>query len=468
MLRVLRQSPGPSHGALARFVVDGALAPGETTFGSVRRLRGGRCLRLSESGWEERVLRRIDYRRPVVSRREDAAQAVREAVEAAVDRSLDPPGAPAGVLLSGGVDSGSVAAVAASSGVSLPAYSAVFPDHPSTDESALIETVTSELGISSSRIAFFGGGMIRALLDYVEAWGVPSVSPNLSFQLPLLDRAARDGRRILLDGQGGDELFGGSPFLIADRILRGRLVAARRFARSCGGFDALREYGLKGALPRSAHRLRRRFRPTAQPLLTTAAADAYRESEDAWRWKERRGPRWWAFAADLVTSRRERSGAHDFLRHKFALRGIEGRHPFLADLQLIELVLQLPPEHALTGPLDRPLLREALEDVLPEAVRSRPDKAYFDALFLGGLEAEWEAVERLLGKDAEIRAIVRHDVLERNVLGGAPRTRGPAWAWQTWRLLSAEVFLRMQADPGFPARAREAWNLRAPRYSAQG
>jgi len=465
LLGLARRTPDTSLGGLARFVVDGALAPAETVFAGVRRLRGGHFLWISSDGWEEREYRRPRYRRPTRVPAPEAAATLLAGVESAVLRSVEPGEAP-GILLSGGVDSGTVATLAASAGLPLRAYSAVFPEHPSTDESKLVDVVSTAVGMPSSTLAFSGGGLVAALFEYVRAWRVPPAAPNLFFQLPLLHVANEDGRTVLLDGQGGDELFGASPFLIADRLARGRLLDARRLALAYGGPHPLREYGLKGLLPWFVHHLRRSLRPAPPRLLTAEAAETYREENDPWRWKRSRAPRWWAFACDLLTSQRERSGAHDFLRHKFALGGVEGRHPFLADLELIELVLQLPPEYSFGTP-DRPLLRAALRDRLPEAVRARPEKAYFDQVLLEALAEDESALRELLGEGAQVHRIVRRDLVERSVLGLAPAARAQGWAWLTWRLLSAEVFLRTMAEPSFPARALETWELSAPRYSVQ-
>ena len=36
--------------------------------------------------------------------------------------------------------------------------------------------------------------------------------------MPLLQRAAADGIRVMLDGEGGDELFGVARWLVADKL----------------------------------------------------------------------------------------------------------------------------------------------------------------------------------------------------------------------------------------------------------
>ena len=48
------------------------------------------------------------------------------------------------------------------------------------------------------------------------------------------------------------------------------------------------------------------------------------------------------------------------------------RHPLLHDLQLIETVLRLPPRAQFDAIRDRPLLREALNGLIPEASAHAP------------------------------------------------------------------------------------------------
>jgi hypothetical protein len=63
------------------------------------------------------------------------------------------------------------------------------------------------------------------------------------------------------------------------------------------------------------------------------------------------------------------------------------QHPFL-DLDLIELVLGLPPEHGFDAGFSRPLLRRAMREIVPDEVRLRREKTYFDPLLDDCLAAE--------------------------------------------------------------------------------
>ncbi len=149
----------------------------------------------------------------------DAADQVREAAGLAVRRRVPDEGA--GVLLSGGFDSGSVASLAAGSDTPLRGYSAVFPDHPGMDESELIQAIGEATGAGGVQMPVRAAAALPAAGDYAARFKMPLFSPNLHFMRALMQRAAADGTTVLLDGEGGDEVFGLEPYLMADRLRRG-------------------------------------------------------------------------------------------------------------------------------------------------------------------------------------------------------------------------------------------------------
>jgi asparagine synthase (glutamine-hydrolysing) len=469
LLRVLPRRPAPDAAAVVGWITRGALARGQTHYEGVRRLPGGHVVEIEGAVWRLRRYWTARYKRPLLSRGE-ATEAVRSGIAAAVARRAGTARAP-GVLLSGGLDSASVAAGAKLAGLpQLRAYSAVFPQHPTIDESGLIATVAAGLGLDSRTSAVEAGSMIAPGIEHLVTWGVPSVSPNLFVHRPLLQAAGEDGVDILLDGQGGDELFGCAAYLLADRLRRGRGLSAIALARRVPGVGAepsnkvvrrlVREFGLKGMLPLGLHRAARRLRRAehyAPPWLTPASARIAVETDPAWGWKALDGPRWWAQLADEVMMQRERMGAHDFLRRKISLTGLEGGHPLLDDLDLIELVLCLPPDVSFDAELDRPILRAAMAGLVPDAVRLRVEKSYFNALFDTCLErVDGKVVRELLtSPDAEVAAYVRREAV-RSLLIEPPVERRPrSWGWAVWRLVGAECWLRAEADSAFPIRLLE-------------
>ncbi|MGH2981314.1 MAG: asparagine synthase-related protein, partial [Solirubrobacterales bacterium] len=398
--------------------------------------------------------------------RETAVTGLRGRLASAVERrSRD---GPTGVLLSGGIDSSAVAGVAAElsagDGAGPRAYSAVFPLHPRADESRLIDSLVTSLRLEGVRIEVEGGSPLGGSLDYLAEYQLPPSSPNLFFWIPLLRRARADGVTALMDGEGGDEVMGTPYYLLGDRVRRGRLADAVGLARRFPGagenlplrsvLSVLRDYGLRGALRAGEPR---GFRPPPA-WLAPSMQSAYLDSEDPWEWARAPGPRWWAQLVRALTSSGGSVLGRDQVRHRSTLVGLEASHPLL-DLDLVEYVFSLDPALAFDRHLSRPLLRAAVEGLIPDAVRLRPWKTNLDTVFHSGLETDRAAIERLLGDSrAEVRAYVdpagvKHELLDAPSAGFASGKQ--ARGIYVWRLATAECWLRAQDDPDAPRRALE-------------
>ncbi|HYH54464.1 MAG TPA: asparagine synthase-related protein [Solirubrobacterales bacterium] len=468
LLRLLPSRPAPDEPALVQWLAATSVPEGRTLYRGVERLGGGQVLERNRGTIAVRRYWKPRFAEPAPLSRADAAESARAAMTKAVRGQL-PGGERCGVLLSGGLDSSSVAALGqgASRGASsLRAYSAVFPDHPSIDESELIEASATELGLERTSVAVHGGSMIRGSLEYLQRWELPLPAPNHFLWQPLLERAAADGTSCMLDGEGGDELWRFSPYLLADLLMSGRARTGLRTAREMLGEEFsrsgrsaapyLRVYGLKGAIPPSAHRALRRLHPAqryAPSWFSQRSAEILFRHQDPWAWKRLEGPRWWAYLADLLTGFRERLGVGDYLRHRAEMAGLQARHP-LIDVDLVEFALGLPPSLAIDPRLERPVMREAIEGLVPDSIRLRPGKSYFTALFNDCLaERDFALIRRLLTEKPEIGAYVDLSTVRSELLDDRPGgIRGSAWPWSVWRLVTAECWLRAQRDGGLPER----------------
>jgi asparagine synthase (glutamine-hydrolysing) len=484
LLVLLPSRPAPDATAVVHWLVGGSPRGARTLFEGVRALEPGVCIRLHRDGWEELRTWEPRYEGTLDLPRDELADLVRAEITGAVRRARTA-GASDGILLSGGLDSAAVAGIAAADPMAghgpASAYSAVFPRHPSTDESPLIDRLTRELGLRSVRIAVLGGSMVGGALEYLVTWQLPLMDQNNVFMQPLLRRAAADGVRVMLDGEGGDEVFGAARALIADQVRRGRLdEAVRLTARLPGAGDRpplrpllrlLLVHGVRGALPGGLHQGLRRARGVhhfAPPWFTAGSARLLFDSDDAWGWKRLDGPRWWAQLAHSLTSGVAARGVHDHARRRAQMAGLQAHHPLL-DVQLIDVVLRLPPALSFDPHRSRPLLRAALAGLVPDEIRLRARKSYFDAPFQETMAGTDLGVVRrmLLDRGAELGAFVDLDRVRRDLLEVAP-SRHPLgaryWAASAWRMVTAECWLRSQGDPDLAQRALETWDLAEPRY----
>jgi asparagine synthase (glutamine-hydrolysing) len=180
-------------------------------------------------------------------RGEEAVEAIGEAVRKAVRRQTVSD-APVGTFLSGGIDSPLVAAEARRSGSAYPAFTLGIDD-PHFDESNAAARYASLLGLPHHVRRIGAGEGWESLNRVLDACSDPLEDISL-FPTFLLCEAARGKVKVLLSGDGGDDILWGypdrqistlRPFLTrdSDRGIRGVLRRAlgrpdRRLGRDAG------------------------------------------------------------------------------------------------------------------------------------------------------------------------------------------------------------------------------------------
>lgn len=451
----LPATPAPDPLALKSWLEYGALPPGRTLFEGIRRLPPGcRLVERDGSVAPERYWR-PSFAGTLAGERGEIAEWLRGEVFAAVGRAAAGQGVTA-VRLSGGLDSAAVAAgLRARTPPAGPdlGLSLVFPGHPEADERELIDATAGHLGISVEQIPFTPGQrLLPAARSHIERWLLPPASPNLFLWEPLMARARELGVARMLDGEGGDELFGTAPELIGEMLRRGRLVRAWELCGRIPGVGAeparslrlraMRRFGLVPLLPagvRGHRRLRRARAEDAGSLLS--GADRVEQARLEPDPEPFEGPLWWRGMVAMMSDVDALDVAAQ-LRREEADGGVERRHPFLFDLELVEAVLRLPPELGFDPIRDRPLLREALAGQVPEAVRQRTTKARFNPLLAEALAGE--EGRRLLAGLAEpgapIRAYLAGAALDRSL--ASVSTLAGASQMRLWRVGIGDLWLR--------------------------
>ena len=157
--------------------------------------------------WDLREIARNASETPLTCTYEEMVSALEEQLTEAVKIRLRAD-VPLGVLLSGGVDSTTVAALAQSQlGRPLKTFSIGF-DNPEHDESPHAKAVSAAIGTEHEELFLTGQEVLAAVPECSRVYDEPLADPS---QLPtyLVSRLAREQVTVALSGDGGDELFGG-------------------------------------------------------------------------------------------------------------------------------------------------------------------------------------------------------------------------------------------------------------------
>lgn len=224
------------RGALVAYLLMRGRDIEETFFSGVRRLPPGHALK-AWHGAEGAVVYR--YWNPIPDERvrwtrEEELEGFAELMKRAVGRCLQL--GQAGIFLSGGLDSGTVATFATdySRDQGLPdprAYSLVYHDAEANEE-RIQRGIAGGLGIPQTFIqidrTIDGQDLFSASFELNRTWPNPPVSGFLSPYLSLGRRAQEEGCACILTGDGGDEWLSVHHALAADFIRTRDIAALRR------------------------------------------------------------------------------------------------------------------------------------------------------------------------------------------------------------------------------------------------
>jgi asparagine synthase (glutamine-hydrolysing) len=308
---------------------------------------------------------------------------------------------PVGTCLSGGLDSSSIVCLAEElrAGGQIPRYThsafGYLPQDEAFSERRHMQSVVNKTGARMFFVDPPVGRFVEELLAIVRQQDEPFGSTSIAAQWFVFETAGREGMKVMLDGQGADEVLGGYEgyfMAIASNLLQERrLLSYAHFSREHKALLGRRPLSLPHAgwsvLPRRARRAVSRRLPI--PLPPGAGIMS----------AELRGQVRRDYAPDppvdldeLLRMQTESASLPSLLRFEdrnSMAHSIEARVPFL-DHRVVELAFRLAPELKIKGVQTKHVLREAMRGVLPEDIRARRDKLGFRA----EPEAAWIIAER--------------------------------------------------------------------------
>ena len=438
-----------SSGAVHEYLEQGYLDHLEETFFSgVRRLPPAHSLVFDASGLRLSSYWQLEESEPPDDAAEEFGELFLDSVRLQLRSDVS-----VGTALSGGLDSSAVAVSAdrllrteAENAEALGGRQRTFTayfEQPGYDERPFAEAVVGQTQAEPTWVTFGASELVDDLPRIVEAQGEPFGSTSICAGWYVMRAAKAGGVKVLLDGQGGDELLAGYRahfgFRLADLLVRGRLRELKaELAGTQHGPVALAAAVARPFAPDGlvrAVRARTRGSLVHPELRGTTGADL-----DGSPFPDRLRR-----YQQLVLTRR---GLPELLRYEdrnSMAHSLEARVPFL-DHRLVELCFSLPPHELIRGGETKSVLRRALGDLLPVQVRERRDKLGFvtpEADWLRGplgvLAADVFASQSLRERGF-VDAPAARRRLERHRAGRL--TAG----MELWRALNLELWARAYLD----------------------
>ncbi|ESX97005.1 lasso peptide isopeptide bond-forming cyclase [Mesorhizobium sp. LNJC403B00] len=338
-------------------------------------------------------------------------------------------GTPAvGAMLSGGLDSSSIACVAGLQNAAqqrprLPTFSLVFEKGSPMDERPFIEAVLGQEKVDGTLISVGNYAPFAEFERILEEQEETFLAPGLSLTRDIYRTAGAKGMKVLLDGHGGDEVVSQGHGHLHELADAGKWMELWRELRSASNtygdgmlglyYQFLTLYGPAwriARIKRFANRVLGKLRrhPTGRPATSWRGLinpDLAMRTDLVERFRRAGYMSPAVSASETLTHRWLLSNgmvphAFEVLDKAAANFGVEPRYPFW-DKPLVEFCLALPGAEKLNQGFGRSVLRRAMEGILPPAVQWRRDKIDFTSnLVKGMLGNHRDLLDKVLVKDA--------------------------------------------------------------------
>jgi len=302
---------------------------------------------------------------------------------------------PLGILLSGGIDSSTIAAFATQHATERVKTFSIGFEEDSFDESKYARKVAKHLNTEhyEDKLSATTAG---DLISEIGKWLDEPMSDGSLIPTVLLSQFVRKHVTVALGGDGGDELFAGYPMYYAHTVaakyksvpafLRSGLIEpiinalpvstnnmsfdykAKRFVRAAKFDDVERHHSWFGSFSIDQH-----AQLFSKDVLSQTDADIYREVRELVGKSD----------AKNVIEQMQYADINYYLAEDILTKvdraamsvSLETRAPFL-DPRVGQFAASIPVEYKLKGKSGKVILKEAMKDLLPHDILHRPKKGF--------------------------------------------------------------------------------------------
>lgn len=366
---------------------------------------------------------------------------------------------PVGTYLSGGLDSSLISALADEVLPELNTFSAGFVGKEAVDERRYAREAAAMIGTNHHEVEVGPDNFLENLRRIIWHMDEPTLSPGV-YPYYFLCGLVADSVKVVLGGQGSDELFGGYPRYRMG-LLESKIAADFSRGRVTGLAAGLAEYrrryglgGLKNELRRLNASSSRRifeivsgFHPRKLPLLFS---DSFRKSVAGYDPMEPFSRSLNECDSDDLIDMMLYNDFHNMLpsilrtedRMSMA-HSIESRVPFL-DRHVIELAASIPATAKVAGDDPKLILKDAARGLVPDSIVTRRKQGFsapIDSWFIGALGNSINGL--LLGERTLSRGIFSQSYVKELLDRSLEKKKD---IWRVWSLVTFEMWCRSFLD----------------------
>lgn len=449
-----------SKRAISQYFVFQFCLGGQTFFNGIEELKPAYVLRCIDGNVKTNRYWDVNYNIDWDHSEKYFLQRVPELIDEAVSLHLRSD-VPVGVYLSGGIDSSLIANLASQHVQDMMAFHGKFTDYPGYDESSYALAASDKAGARLQQTDIGPTDFTDNFEKLVYHLDYPVAGPG-SFPQFMVSRAAAQHRKVVLGGQGGDEIFGGyARYLVA--YLEQCLSAAMDGTYKSGNFVVTID-SIVPNLP-----LLKKYKPMMQQFWQDGMFDKLDAryfrlidrsndltDEVDWGSLDKQGV-YGTFEKLFNRSNVGKEAYFDKMTHfdfKSLLpallhvedrvsmaHGLESRVPLL-DHPLVEFVATIPADIKFKGGQQKRILKNVYKDVLPSKVLNREDKMGFPVPLSEWMSSDInEYVNDIFSSQAaKGRPFLNHG----NIISGILKEK--SFSRKTWGLLNIEVWHRIFHD----------------------
>ena len=359
---------------------------------------------------------------------------------------------PVGSCLSGGIDSSSIVCAMreVNPNTEIHTFSYIARDS-SLSEERWVDAVNKRTGAVAHKINASNHDLIADLNPLIQAQGEPFGSTSIYAQYKVFEAAKNQGIKVMLDGQGADELFAGYPSfrgaLIASHIKRGKLMDAFKLLVAGSGHHgqdrsvlmkvALHFLISSGLYSKARHIAGRgnRFPWIDLDVLNTRGVDTVISKPQQYSRE---------ILKEALRYSLEKSSVPQLLRYEdrnSMFHSVESRVPFLIPA-MVEMAYSIPDDD-LINPQDgsKALFKKAMKGFVPDAVLDRKDKIGFQTPEHEWMRSVSDWVHEVL-EGAENYSWLKTDILRAewdDILEKKATYNSKVWRWVNY-LQWARIF----------------------------